>query len=92
MLANMGLSSSGVRCSDGTFIGSQRHFGIDDDVLAVGQVDDDIGPLDSAVGTAQTRLRLELVSIAQPRRLEDALEDDFTPATLEFVVAFEGVG
>ena len=62
----------------------ERRLGVDDDVLAAGQVDDDVGPHAAvAVGAGERLLLVEVAVLDHAGELDDALELQLAPAAAD---------
>ena len=62
----------------------ERRLGVDHDVLAAGQPDDDVGPHAAlGVGGRNRRLLLEIAALEHPGQLDHALQLQFAPASAD---------
>ena len=73
-------------------IGGQRHLGVDDDVLLLGQVDDDVGLVALALVHLDVDLGVVLMPLAQAALGEDPRQHHLPPVALLLAVALEGPG
>ena len=64
----------------GVQVGGERGLGIDDDLLAARDPDDEVGPQQGALGVARRRLLLEVAVGEQAGRLDDVPELHLAPA------------
>ncbi len=64
-------------------IGVERHLRVDDDVLAAGQRDDDVGPQPAIVVSRDGALLLEVAAIDHAGELDDALQLELAPAAAD---------
>ena len=70
----------------------EGHLGVDNNPLAIRQVDDDIGPESATLGVRRTRLAVVLDAFSQACFLEDRLENHLTPGALRLGLALERPG
>ena len=77
---------------EGAFPAEQGDLGVDDDVLAFRQVDDDIGFAQAVVPVPEALLALVFVAAAQARLFEHLLEDQLAPVALNLLVALQRPG
>lgn len=75
-----------------TFVSDERDLGVEDEVTAFGQENEDVGLVTLAIGVGETRLEAEFATLAQPGAFEEALQYQLAPITRSLVVAFEGLG
>ena len=70
----------------------ERDFGVDDDVLLLGQVQHHVGPQVASFGILDIVLRFVVDAFQQRRIVQNGLQQHFAPVALHLGVAFEGVG
>ena len=73
-----------------TIIVQQRYFGVDDEVLAVGQEDNRVGSQSCSVAQRGAFLHAVFLALYQPGTLEQLFEQHLAPGSLRLRVAFQG--
>ena len=77
-----GLTLGIIGCLDVLQPRVQRHLRVDNHLASAGEVDHHVGPDQCAFVILDRDLSVELDALAQTRRLEDGLQDQFTPVPL----------
>ena len=72
-------------------VGLQRHFAVDDEVLVVGKLNDEVGPLLFSLIVAVTVLRVKMNILVQPRAFENGFQAKLPPVTLGLVATLERI-
>ena len=88
MLTHKILTTDFIVTIDRTFIGVQRHFAVDNQVLVIGQINHEIGIIVLPVLVFKMHLFRVMFAFDQPRRLQRARQLDFSPAAQGFLFAF----
>ncbi|MCY1296454.1 hypothetical protein D9M70_458400 [compost metagenome] len=89
-MLGQGYASLGVILGvDVTGVGVERHLGVDDEVLALRQVDDHVWAL-ATLFVGKADLALEVAALDQPGALQHVLQDQLTPITLGLLLPLEG--
>ena len=73
-------------------VSRQRNLRVDDDPLALGQLQDHVGTQVVALLVLQVVLRLVVDALGQMRTVENRLEKHLAPVALHFRVAFQRAG
>ncbi len=92
MLLEVALLFGGIVGGEEAFEGDERHFGVNDQIFAFRQMDNEVWPFLFAFIVGVGGLS-EVVSIfLEAYALEEGFELKFAPIALHFVVTFEGAG
>ena len=90
MLGQGNAALAVVLAVDVAGIGIERHLGVDDQVLVLGQIDQHVRTLALTLAIGDADLALEVFAGDQTGALQHILQDQFTPVALGLFLATQG--